>query len=348
MSVVDEAAYTSAREGAALFRSRGRRALRIWGREPAQMLSGITTGRIPEPPRPGSGESAGSGHRSEWAYSTILTPKGRMVSDLRVVALAEDDPAFALDLPAAGAEPVQEHLKKVLPPRFARAEEWERDLSTLVGPEAATALAAAVSAPAAALAELEDGAALHLADGTVILRTSAAPGTTLEVWHPRATGNALVAACLAAGAVEGSPEVWETLRVEAGRPEFGLDMGPDTIPTEAGIADRAVDHTKGCYTGQEVIVRIRDRGHVNRHLRGLRFESAAPQPPAGTELFSADTGKQVGRITSVVESPVAGGALGLGYVRREVDPGGAVRVGLPVGPLAEVRELGDGWWLAAT
>ena len=72
------------------------------------------------------------------------------------------------------------------------------------------------------------------------------------------------------GAVPAGLGVWKTLGVEAGRPVFGTDMDERTLPPEAGIVERAIDQTKGCYTGQEVIVRIRDRGHVNRHLRQAR------------------------------------------------------------------------------
>jgi folate-binding protein YgfZ len=123
-------------------------------------------------------------------------------------------------------------------------------------------------------------------------------------------------ALVAGGVAHAGLGVWSTLRVEAGRPTFGTDMDEDTIPIEAGIADRAIDHKKGCYTGQEVIVRIRDRGHVNRHLRQLDLGDG-PTPAAGVELLSADgSGKVVGRITSAVQSPRRGGVIALAYVAR--------------------------------
>jgi folate-binding protein YgfZ len=113
--------------------------------------------------------------------------------------------------------------------------------------------------------------------------------------------------------------VWTTLRVEAGRPVFGTDMDEDTIPTEAAIEDRAIDHRKGCYTGQEVIVRIRDRGHVNRRLHRLVLGDV-PTPASGAELLAADgSGKVVGRITSAVLSPKLGGVVVLAYVARGVE-----------------------------
>ena len=123
---------------------------------------------------------------------------------------------------------------------------------------------------------------------------------------------------IADGATPAGLGVWGTLRVEAGRPVFGTDMDENTLPPEAGIVDRAVDQTKGCYTGQEVIVRIRDRGHVNRHLRVLELGDV-PAPAKGAELLAADgSGKVVGQLTSVVQSPRAKGVLAMGYVRRGV------------------------------
>ena len=116
-------------------------------------------------------------------------------------------------------------------------------------------------------------------------------------------------------------------------------MTEDVIPVEAGIHERAIDYDKGCYTGQEVIVRIRDRGRVNRHLRRLRLPDG-PLPAPESELWNEAGDKVVGAITSVATSP-RDGALALGYVRREVEPPGPVRVGGPEGPEAAVEALKD-------
>ena len=100
-------------------------------------------------------------------------------------------------------------------------------------------------------------------------------------------------------------------------------MDEDTIPVEAGIHERAIDYAKGCYTGQEVIVRIRDRGHVNRTLRQLMLGDV-PTPKPGTELFAEGSDKPVGRVTSAVQSPKFGQTVALGYVKRGAE--GTVRV----------------------
>ncbi len=119
-------------------------------------------------------------------------------------------------------------------------------------------------------------------------------------------------------------------------------MTGETIPTEAyestGMMPRAISFTKGCYTGQEVIIRIAHRGHVNRHLRGLLLGDA-PAPAARTPLFHPDTGKEIGWTASAAFSPRMGQSVALGYVRREVAPGGTVRVGSAEGAEATVSGL---------
>jgi folate-binding protein YgfZ len=117
---------------------------------------------------------------------------------------------------------------------------------------------------------------------------------------------------LQAGATPVGLGALEVLRVEQGTPRFGADMDEKTIPLEANL-QRAIHYQKGCYIGQEVIARATFRGHVNRHLVGLRFAGPAPAPRA--ELFTGD--RRVGWVTSVVESPRLG-TIGLGYAHRDV------------------------------
>lgn len=110
----------------------------------------------------------------------------------------------------------------------------------------------------------------------------------------------------------------DTLRIESGKPLFGVDMTEATIPVEANLVD-AISYTKGCYVGQEVIARIDARGHVNRQLVGLLF-GEAELPEVGTKLFSTD--REVGWITSTAQSPAMQQAIALAYVRREfLEPG---------------------------
>jgi folate-binding protein YgfZ len=128
-------------------------------------------------------------------------------------------------------------------------------------------------------------------------------------------------ALVSAGAEPATAADAEVVRVEEGVPRYGVDMDDTTIPQEAGINDRAVSFTKGCYVGQETVARLFYRGKPNRHLRGLRLTEPVD---AGAELRSKD--RVVGSLSSSVVSP-AMGPIGMGLVRREVEPGATVHVG---------------------
>src|SRR5207247_6404333 len=124
---------------------------------------------------------------------------------------------------------------------------------------------------------------------------------------------------LDAGALAATSGVSEIARVEAGRPEFGVDIDDTTLAQEANLEELgAISYTKGCYVGQEVVARVHFRGHVNRFLRRIRFVTR-PAPPKGAELVD-ETGKVIGDIRSAALSPRFGG-VALGMVRREIPPG---------------------------
>jgi tRNA-modifying protein YgfZ len=137
----------------------------------------------------------------------------------------------------------------------------------------------------------------------------------------------------ALGVVDVHEAVAECLRVERGRPRYGVDLDETVIPQEAGLNDRAVSFTKGCYVGQETVARLHYRGKPNRHLRGLRLGSDAAL--TGAELTF--DGRTVGRLGSVALSPRFG-PIGLALVRREAPVGSVVAVG-DGGAQAEVVEL---------
>ncbi|TVR62597.1 MAG: aminomethyl transferase family protein [Gemmatimonadales bacterium] len=361
------AEYRAATGEAALVDRSNRVLVRLEGRAPGRMLTGVVSGRMPPAPTPGD-DGVGRGRAF---YSTILTPKGRIVTDLRLFRLeGGDEGAHLLDVPAAGWEPLQEHFQRYLPPRFARVVEPSpaTGMITVVGSAAAHLLAGAFpefSGLVGELEALEEGEERVLSPGGLASRGgSGAPddGMSLGAIHIVRSGEVQPLALDVVGPADaladiwrrlrerGVPPaghaVWETLRIEHGRPAFGVELLPETLLPEAGVVARAVDQTKGCYTGQEVIVRIRDRGKVNRHLRGFLLGDA-PAPAAGTPLFIEGRSRDAGEIRSAVESPRFGQGIALGYLRREAEPPGTARLGAPDGPEIAVRALSDDGWILA-
>lgn len=314
-------------------------------------------------------------------YGLTLTAKGKVVSDHRLLRLpVEGGDAFLLDLPVEGAPGMEAHFDRFLPPRFATVvdESESTGMLSVVGPDAHSSLAAALERTIGdvrasdlvdRLSALDEGELLLLlppashGEGTIAegdagiddgpaeagyhvfrsgdlgSREEGGP-VVLDVVGSRSSLRRLWASLREEGCIPLGSAAWETLRVEGGRPAFGVDMDEDTIPVEAGVHDRAIDYEKGCYTGQEVIVRIRDRGRVNRHLRRLLLGDR-PVPEPGTPLYRLDGGREVGRITSAVESPRFEESIALGYVRRELEPPAQVRLGSAEGAAVEVRSLDE-------
>jgi len=144
-----------------------------------------------------------------------------------------------------------------------------------------------------------------------------------EVIVPAESRPQLWRRALELGAVPAGLDTWEIARIEAGRPEWGIDIDETTIPQEANLdAMHAISYTKGCYTGQETVARVHFRGHVNRHLRGLTYPGVEPLP-RNAQLF-ADGDKPVGDVRSTAVSPRLGG-VAIAMVRREITPGTVVR-----------------------
>lgn len=141
-----------------------------------------------------------------------------------------------------------------------------------------------------------------------------------RVGHPGIDLWSDAGAPLPAGNLLSAPQV-ETVRILAGIPAWGAELGEDTLPAEADLEGRAVDFAKGCYIGQEVVSRIKSVGHVNWNLRGFRSIRGSLRP-AGS-LTSTD-GKVIARITSVAPSLDGAGDLALGYVRRGCETPGTV------------------------
>jgi folate-binding protein YgfZ len=170
---------------------------------------------------------------------------------------------------------------------------------------------------------------LRIAGTPVVVAAFAfAGGPAFQLFVPRGRGSDVGAALLAVGAPHGlvasDEAVLELLRIEAGVPRLGRELDESVLPDEARL-ERAVSTTKGCYTGQEVVARMRSRGRVSHLLVGLRC--ADPSLPALRASVQEPEGKRVGEVTSAVLSPRFG-AIALAYVRRPWDaPGTRLRVG---------------------
>lgn len=344
----DPAAEWSAAVEATALRDRGHRTrLHLHGRRPGETLKGVVTGRIPDPLA--EVEAGVLGGRAE--YSVTLTPKGRTVSDLRLLpwdAATDESRALLAEVPQAGAEPLVAHLGRYVPPRLCRVDDVSEstDMITVLGPGAAHQLSTiglGLRVESATLEALADGELRQIDAGGVeplrVIRTLDVAVPAFDVIGDAETVASLRSRLVEAGVVPVGSGVWEALRLEAGRPAFGDDFTEDHIPVEAGLHTRAIDYEKGCYTGQEVIIRIRDRGRVNRHLRRLRLGDA-PTPAPGTELWVDGRERPVGQVTSAAASPREG-TLALAYVRREVEVPGTVRLGAPEGPAVAVEGLAE-------
>jgi folate-binding protein YgfZ len=308
MAAVDALApaYEACTTGAGLVNRSDTGKLLLSGDQAAEFLDGQVSNEIASL-EPGHGR-----------YAALLTNKGRMLGDLRVIAT---DDGLLLLTERVALQALFDQVRRGL--IGWRAEVHKRTLElgllSLVGPRAdAIARAAGLPVP---------GAAEHDVAGAVV-RTDLG----LDVLPEAERVDDVRRALIAAGALEVPEAVAEIVRVEHGRPRYGVDLDDSVMPAEAGIVDRAVSFTKGCYVGQETVARLHWKGKPNRHLR--RLEAAAPVAPG--DVVRDAGGKEVGHVGSAVVSPRLG-PLALAVVRREVAVGDAVTVG-DAGVAATVAE----------
>jgi folate-binding protein YgfZ len=342
---VNREAYDAARAGAVVVDRSDRGLVRVHGRDPVRMVHGLASNDV---------ESLAVGRAT---YATLLTARGRLIADPRIIRRDSD---LLLEADAGAVPDILETFTRFVPPLFARAESQRGELCVIgvYGPASTSVLARLIDVrvPEAVPAGDDAVADSHTAADTANrIRAVPADDATTGTWQESGIvlirtaeagveGWDLVVACdrketllrvlRAAGAMACDLSTIDVLRIEAGSPRWGAELTGDIIPLEAGLKERAISTTKGCYTGQEVIIRILHRGHVNRHLRGLRMSG----PPAlpGTELFHPSRpNKSSGAVTSAAASPRLG-SVALAYVRREIEPGDTVHLGAPDGPQATV------------
>jgi len=313
--------YAAARNGVALIDTNFRAVFAISGPDRVRYLNAVTSGNIRDL---APGQSA---------LGLLLNAQGHMLAEL--ITLALQDRLLVLGHAFLRQRTFEILDKFIIMDDATLTDETARTGTLAIeGPSAPELLReltqiefAQLPAGAHAATEIElSGTAIPCR----ILRHSLFGFPGAEVLLPReslpAAWQALGEAVRARG---GSPigyRALEMLRLEAGIPWFGTDFDEHHIPQEAGVESTHISFTKGCYTGQEIVERVRSRGHVNRRLAGLQF-SSAEAPKAGTAVLSLD-GTEAGHVTSAAFSPLAGKAIGMAYLRREyLQPGITLRCG---------------------
>jgi folate-binding protein YgfZ len=276
---------------------------RVLGENGLKMLHGLVTADL----------LGASGNRAH--PTLILTPKGKILADAVVIHF---DDVVWLDVPAAAWPGLEKHFKRYLPPRLARLERSDTRVVRIHGPRATERertdpILASMNHPTYTERDGSHWVVARFRGGFAVR-----PPEGFDLYLPADANDDL-------GLEPVSDAAWNVWRIERGMPVYGADVSDANLPQETDFVPERVSFAKGCYTGQETVARIHYRGHVNRHLRG--FLTIGPteynEIRPGDRVW-ADT-KLVGEITSAGLSPVHGW-IGLGYLRREIEPGAEVTV----------------------
>ena len=310
-------AYQAARQRAASIDRSARGRVVVSGKDRASYLQGLLSNDI-------VALTDGTG-----CYATYLTPQGRMISDLWVYELGD---VILLNLPSVATKSTV--LAKL--DQFIFSEDVQLGDVTdafaqiaVVGPEAAAIVSALLGEDVERLASLKEHGCLRgsVAGGSAIVTRVTDTGEPgFDVYVERERLAEFKAALAAAAVVEADADTADVLRVEAGVPAFHRDMDEETIPLEAGIEPRAISLTKGCYVGQEVIIRVLHRGHgrVAKKLVGLTIDGDAV-PASGAVIKSGD--RVVGEIMTAVRSIALSRPIALAYLQRDfLEPGTTVSI----------------------
>jgi tRNA-modifying protein YgfZ len=305
----DEAAI---RSGAAIGSISARAQIAVAGSDRATYLQGLLTNDI-------QALSEGRG-----CYAAWLSPQGRMLTDLHVLQSAG---MILLDVPAEQASATLGRLDQFLFSEDVRIEALTEAMIGvwLHGPGAASVIEQIVGgiAGASEWTSYQHATATFDGDPVSVARIDQLGVPGYCVFLGRATEQRFVDAAVAAGAGVVEQAALDAARIRAGYPVFGVDMTDDTIPLEAGIEERAISFTKGCFVGQEVVIRVLHRGggRVAKRLVGLRLASLEA---AGTKVAAGE--REIGFLTSVANTRDLG-PIALGYVHRDfTQPGTNVQV----------------------
>ncbi len=308
--------YARARQAAALMDANFRAVFSLTGPDRVRYLNAVLTCNIRD-------LAAGQG-----ATGLLLNPQGHILAEL--ISLALEDRLLILSH-AFARQSVFATLDKfiIMDDATLSDETGASGLLGIEGPAAPQILRELAATDLLALAPLGHVAAtLKTSEGSLPCRIIrhcwfGMEGAAVLVGR-QALAPAWAALAAAVNQRGGAPigyRALNMLRLEAGVPWFGVDFDDTHIPHEAGLEHTHISYTKGCYTGQEIVERVRSRGHVNRRRTAFRF-STAQAPPAGAKITAAG-GAEAGSLTSAAFSPLAGKAIGMGYLRREYSQPGS-------------------------
>lgn len=300
--------YKSVRGGGAglIDLSASRCRIRVTGSEATMFLNGLITNDIK------------NATEKSWLPAVFPTVQGRLIGAVRILTL---DDGYLIDTEAASHDAVVKTIS-----RFILAGDFHVSDTT-----AETALLTVQGKRAPEV--------IHAVDATIVRATHTGEDgfdLLINVDDVASVTEKLVAA----GVQPVSSEVFEILRIEAGIPRHGQDMDETSVVLETNLDD-AISYTKGCYVGQEIIIRIKHRGHVAKKLTGLTFQRSVEN---GATITSAD-GDEVGRVTSATYSPQLESPIALGYIRYEyLVPGTAVKVDDNAGTVTELPFVRGSWY----
>jgi len=285
--------YQALRESAALIDLTGRGHIRATGEDRARLLHAMTTNHVRQL-QPG-----------ESLYAFFLSAQGRILADVNILC---DDDALLLDTEPETHQTVVEHLDRfIIADDVTLADETERTaVFGLDGPASPVILdQLGIDSPPAP----SRWTSWRLGKVAGISTTG---GLGFRFFAPRPVAQELRSCIQGLGVVEATAEEWNAVRVENAHPRFGVDITGAQIPHETQLLS-ALHFSKGCYVGQEIVERVRSRGHVNKKLMQMEIEGGVAQV---VRKLTID-GRDAGDITSAVWSPAAAKTIALGYLRVE-------------------------------
>ena len=305
--------YSAVRDhGAGLIDLSSRGRILVGGSEAVIFLNGLITNDIKNLAR------------DSWMLAAFANVQGRLLATVRIIP-RED--GFLMDTSEATREKVIGLLGRFVLAGDFRVSDLTNEIAavSIQGPRAAQVVANVFGDDAAALPRQQVMTTRFAGSRLAMIRATWSAEDGFDLFIETGAAAQLRESLRSAGSVAVDESTAETLRIEAGIARYGIDMDETTIVTETNLDD-AVSFAKGCYIGQEIIVRIKHRGHVAKKLTGLLMETSA-EIQSGAKIFSAD-GPEIGRITSSAFSPRLDQTIALGYVKYDyLTPGTTVRIG---------------------